>query len=350
MEFLEEIQVKMARRSFQKNQPKRKILFEKYQVLLENGLTYKDITEKMIKRSKSKTPQVYFLEHLRNELAEGRQFSDALEGWSSSSEIMIIASGEESGNVANAFKQCAHLMGQIIEMRKTIKAASVYPVALLVALFLIIFAFSNFMLPILKEFSPEEQWPSSAQDLSSFSMWISSNLFLVLGFLAASFWAIGKSLPVLRGPLRNNILDKIPPYNLYKEIQSGLFLSALSTLLKSNMTFSKSLEFIENESTPYVKDKIYEIIENTNEGKNEGEAINIDFVGEIGDDIEDFAIGSDISTAMGKLGDQLVQDKIDKIKAASGVLKYIAMILVVLYIVWAYGSFITISQNINVEG
>lgn len=349
MEFINEIKRKMAQRSFLKNQEKRKILFEKYQVLLENGLTYKDITEKMIQRAKSKTPQVYFLEHLREELAEGREFSDALEGWATTNEIMIIASGEASGDISNAFKQCAKLMGKIIEMRKTIKAASIYPTVLLVALFAIIYAFANFMLPILRDFSSPDKWPSSAQSLGNFSQWISDNLIFVLMAIAGLFWVVAKSMPNLRGPIRDQILDRIPPYSLYKEIQSGLFLSALATLLKSDMTFSKSLEFIEGEATPYVKDKIYEIIENTNEGKNEGEAINIDFVGEVGNDIEDFAIGSDIGTAMESLGDKLVQDKIEKIKASAGSLKFIAMILVFVYVLWAYGSFISITQNLDIN-
>lgn len=349
MEFITELQKKSAKRSFLKNQEKRKILFEKYQILLENGLTYKDITDKMISRAKSKTPQVFFLEHLREELAEGHQFSDALEGWATTNEIMIIASGEASGEISNAFKQCANLMGKIIEMRKTIKAASIYPSILLIALFGIIYAFANFMLPILEEFSEPDNWPASAQKLGAFSSWISDNIVFVIGFIGVMFWIVGKSLPTLRGRFRNNILDKIPPYNLYREIQSGLFLSALATLLKSDMTFSKSLEFIENESTPYVKDKIYEIIENTNEGKNEGEAINIDFVGEVGNDIEDFAIGSDIGTAMESLGDKLVQDKIEKIKTSSGALKFIAMILVFLYVLWAYGSFVSITQNLDIN-
>ena len=349
MEFITEQKKNSAQRSFLKNQEKRKILFEKYQVLLENGLTYKDITDKMISRAKSKTPQVYFLEHLRDQLAEGHQFSEALEGWATTNEIMIISSGEASGDVSNAFKQCASLMGKIIEMRKTIKAASIYPSILLIALFGIIYAFANFMLPILEEFSSPDKWPSSAQSLASFSSWISDNIFFVLGFIAFIFWSVKKSMPNLRGSFRDNILDKIPPYSLYREIQSGLFLSALATLLKSDMTFSKSLEFIENEATPYVKDKIYEIIENTNEGKNEGEAINIDFVGEVGNDIEDFAIGSDIGTAMESLGDKLVQDKIEKIKVSSGSLKFIAMILVFVYVLWAYGSFVNITQNLDIN-
>ena len=348
MEFINEILKKQAQSAFLGSKAKRKMLFEKYQVLLKNGLTYKQITEKMLERSKKKTPTIFFLEHLNEELSDGRQFSEALEGWATINEITIIGAGEASGDYANAFKQCAELLGRLIEMKKTIISASIYPAFLMLALFGIIYGFSSFMVPILEDFSDPSKWPDSARTLRDFTSWVTSNILFVLISFVIIGWLVGKSMEVLTGPIRDKFLDKIPPYSLYKEIQSGLFLSALATLLKSGMTFSRSLEFIEEDSPKYVKEKITDIIDSVNEGKNEGEALNVPFVGEVGDDIEDFSIGSDITQTMSDLGGQIVKEKIEKIQSSAGILKFIAMVIVFVFVIWAYGSFVSITQSLEV--
>jgi type II secretory pathway component PulF len=156
-----------------------------------------------------------------------------------------------------------------------------------------------------------------------------------------------KSLPSYVGGLRP-ILDKLPPYNLYKDIQSGLFLVSLGTLMKSRVTFKDSLSFIEEEATPYLAEKIEEIVEKVDSGKDEGESMNTKFVGEIGYDIEDYAAGAGIEVAMSELGDEVVNDKIEKIKLSSAGLKTVAMILVFTFVLWSYGSFVSITQNMNV--
>jgi toxin co-regulated pilus biosynthesis protein E len=338
-----------AANSFKRNMKRRKVIFEKYQVLLENGLTYNDITNKMLNRIKNKkSVEAQFYQHVADELAAGSNIAEALQDWATPNEITIISAGETAGDAAKGFREAVGLMEKLIEMKRVIVSSSIYPAFLMVALFGIIYGFANFMVPILSDFSPMEQWPASAQDLGVFTMWVSENVIFVILAVAAFMFAVFKSLPNLRGGIRDKILDRIPPYSLYKEIQAGLFLSSLSTLMKSGMTFANSLEFIESESPPYVQDKILEIIDGTNEGKSEGEAMNIEFIGEIGDDIEDFSMGSDIGTAMAKLGDNIVKDKIRKIEASASILKYIAMAIVFVVVIWCYLSFMGITQNIAV--
>lgn len=338
-----------AANSFKGNMARRKVIFEKYQVLLENGLTYNDITNKMLNRIKNKNSvEAQFYQHIADELAAGSNMAEALDGWATPNEITIISAGETAGDAAKGFREAVGLMEKLIEMKRVIVSSSIYPGFLMFALFGVIYGFANFMVPILSDFSPMEQWPQSAQDLGVFTTWVSDNIIFVLMAVALIFFIIFKSMPKLRGGIRDKILDRVPPYSLYKEIQAGLFLSSLSTLMKSGMTFANSLEFIESQAPEYVQDKIIEIIDGTNEGKSEGEAMNIDFIGEIGDDIEDFSMGSDIGTAMAKLGDSIVKDKIRKIEASASILKYIAMAIVFVVVIWCYLSFMGITQNIAV--
>lgn len=348
--MLADILAKNAQRKFSNNLKIRKTIFEKYQVLLSNGMSYQAVTTRLKKRLGDKiTPESIFLENVMNEMNEGKKFSDALRGWATPNEILIISAGEESGEDVKALEQCVSLMEKLILMKKTIISASIYPGVLMFALFGVIYGFANFMIPILTDFSDKETWDSSAQSLADFSLWISNNVLLVIAVLIALFIGVKKSLGAFTGEIRDKIVDRIPPYSIYKEIQSGLFLVSLSTLLKSGVPFKKSLEFIKRESPAYLENKVEEILDNVDNGMNEGEAMNTNFIGEVGDDIEDFSAGSTIESTLAKLGDQVVNEKLEKIQSSAGILKAIAMVLVFTYVLWAYSSFISITQSMDVS-
>jgi len=347
--MLEEFQVKRAKSTFNSDLKKRKTMFEKFQVLLGNGMSYQKKKKRLLKRMCDKiTPETAFLNNVVAEMNEGKKFSDALRGWATPNEILIISAGEESGEDVQALGQCVSLMEKLIEMKKTIIAASIYPAVLMAALFGVIYGFANFMIPILTDFSDPKTWTGSAQNLAGFSGWIAGNILYVLIGLFGLFYGVNKSLGEFTGDIRDKILDKIPPYSIYKEIQSGLFLVSLSTLLKSGVPFKKSLEFIKRESPAYLENKVEEILDNVDNGLNEGEAMNTDFIGEVGDDIEDFSAGSTIESTLAKLGDQVVNEKLEKIQSSAGILKALAMLAVFTYVLWAYSSFISITQNMDV--
>lgn len=350
MEFVLKLLRAKAKNKFRKDLKIRKMMFEKYQVLMENGMSYKDITKRLLKRmGENNSAESQFLQHVRDVIDEGGKFSEALKGWSTPNEILIISSGEGSGSDIKALEQAVSLMSKLMEMRATIISASIYPSFLMLALFGVIYGFANFMIPILTDFSDPLGWSESAQNLKSFTTWISSNILIVILIGIAFFYLISYSLPNFNGRIRDKILDRIPPYSLYKEIQSGLFLVSLSTLMQSSVSFRKSLVFIEEEAPDYLKDKVSEILINVEEGKNEGESMNTDFIGDIGDDIEDFAAGASIEVAMQKLGDQVVKEKIAKIEKSAGLLKVVAMLLVLGFVLWAYSSFIEITQGLELE-
>ena len=347
--MFEELKLKNAQSSFNGNLKRRKIMFEKYQTLLGNGMPYQQVTKRLLKRVEGKiTPESAFLENVIRQMNEGRKFSDALRGWATPNEILIIAAGEESGEDIRSLEQCVALMEKLIKMKKTIVNASIYPAFLMIALFGVITGFAKGMMPILLDFSDPLTWTGSAQNLAAFSTWIADNIILLIIAMTFLFWLMGKSLGKLTGKFRDKILDHIPPYSIYREIQSGLFLVSLATLLKSGVSFKKSLEFIIQESPIYLENKVQEILYNIDEGMGEGEAMNTDFIGDVGDDIEDFSAGSTIEHTLAKLGDQVVNEKLDKIESSAGILKAIAMICVFVYILWAYSSFITITQSMDV--
>ncbi len=349
MELWDNYKRKNAASTFLKKTKRRKIIFEKYQLLLDSGMSYSEVTKVLLKRYEGiVTAESEFLRHVNDTIDNGDKFSDALKGWATPNEVLIVAAGESAAEDVDALEKCSSLMGKLIKMKATIVKSSIYPSFLMFALFIVIWGFSNEMLPILRELSDQSTWPSFVQDVAGFSEFVAENIIAIIISLAVLFKIISKSLSAWNHPIRNKLFDKIPPYSLYKEIQAGLFLVSLSTLLRSNVSFQEALNFIKEESPNYLVDKVEEIIDNIDEGMNEGKALNTDFIGDIGNDIEDFASGTSIEITMTRLGDNIVNDKIEKIEASAGLIKAFAMLSVFSYIICAYVSFISITQSLNV--
>lgn len=348
---LKTLLLKRAKRKFNKNPEIRLRVYDKIKSLLSNSMTSNQVINKLLAR---KTPRdrymkadAAFLEHVSESYRKGLSLADSLRGWATPGEIMLVRSGEETGKLNEALEKTIEMLTKMIGMKKEVKSQITYPIALFVALFVIIIGFAKFMLPILTQFGDPDEWDLIAQSLYYFSIWVSDFWIVVLIAIYALIQVISYSMPKFRGKIRDS-LDKLPPYSIYRAIQSGLLLISIGSLMKSGVQFRKSLESIRLEATPYLDDKIKEIIINIDKGMDNGKSINTDFIGDIGDDIEDYASGANIEEAMEKLGDIAIQDTIEKITKQCGIARIVSIILVAGFVLWIYGSFVLITVSLNI--
>lgn len=342
---------KRARNKFSKNPQLRLRVYDKIKSLLSNSMTSNQVITKLLARKKPsdlyRKPDAAFLDHVSESYRKGYSFSEALRGWASPGEIMLIRSGEESGKLNESLDRTIDMLNKMIEMRERVKSEITYPIVLFIALFVIVIGFAKFMLPILTQFGQPEDWDIIAQSLYYFSTWVAEYWIMVIIFIYGLIKVISKSMPVLIGPLRDT-LDKIPPYSIYKSIQSGLLLIALGSLMKSGVQFRRSLENIRSEATPYLALKIEEIVDNIDKGLDNGKSMNTNFVGDIGDDIEDYSSGSNIEEAMEKLGDLSIKNTIESIAKQSSVARVISIALVAGFVLWIYGAFVLITVSLDI--
>lgn len=343
-EFLQE----RGRKRFLKNPKARAAIYDKIKSLLSDSMSINKVVDKLLQRRSPDdySPTACFLRHVNEELKNGRAFYETIIGWAESGEIMLIKASNEGGKLEEGFEKSVMLLKKLILMKSTVKKELFYPILLIIALCGLLFGFSNYMVPILINFSDPSTWQPSAQLLYSFSTFLTGNLPFILIAIFVLISLITRSLPKLQGRVRN-ILDHVFPFNLYKDIQSGLFLISMATLMKANITFRKSLDNLKNESSPYVQGQIEEIIDNVDSGMNNGDALNTKFVGDIGKDIADYASGSNIEDAMEKLADTAIDEKIEKITKGSATVRGIVILVIVLFVMWAYLSFTSITMGID---
>lgn len=346
-EFLQE----RGRKKFLKKPKLRVDIYDKMKSLLSDSMSIHKVVNKLLQRRSANdySPTTCFLRHVNQELNSGRAFYETIIGWAESGEIMLIKASAEGGKLEEGFEKSVHLLRKLIAMNKAVKKELFYPILLIAALSGLLFGLSQYMMPLLITFSDPSTWEYSSQVLYSFSTFLSNNFIFIGLFIFGLITFVTRSLPKLRGRVRD-ALDHVFPFNLYKDIQSGLFLISMATLMKANISFKKSLDNLKNESSPYVQDKIQEIIENVDSGMTNGDALNTQFVGDIGRDIADYASGSNIEEAMQKLADNAIDEKIEKITKGAAVVRGLVILMIVLFIMWAYLSFTSVTMNISAGG
>lgn len=346
------------RRSFRKNT---KLRLSLYKVLV-SSIKYKDTIknavsrrrEKLVKRhskkpyilqriSKPGAKEMPFLNHVNSKLLEGDNFSEATNGWLTINEQMLIDSGS-SGDLLGSINMAMSLLEKMAIMKKAVTSNMAYPIVLLVLLFAMILVFSFSIVPILVSISDPTGWSGSQLALYDFCMFFKSNIQYVLGGMAIVTVVIAKTIGTWRGKSRY-IADYFFPWSIYKELNAGIFLISLSTLIESGNTPLQALQKLKAQSSKYVEFEIDKMLKSTNQAINPATSINTGFLGEVGDDIEDIAEHGDFEYILSSYGEEAIEQIIESISAKANKIKFLLMISVVAFLVWGYSAFISISQS-----
>lgn len=325
-------------------------IYDKMKSLISNTMSMNQVVNRLLGRKKPHQiytqPDTAFLFAVSEGFREGKSLSEVLKNWATPGEVMIIKSGEDSGNLQEAFDTIKTLLVKQATMKKAVIGELGYPLFLLILLFAMIIGFAKFMLPTLVDMSNPDNWDAKSQALYSLSTTFNENWVIIITTILVSSILIGYSVPRLRGKVRDK-LDIFPPYSIYKTIQSGLLLISLGTLMSAGVSFRKALVSIQENSGPYLSGKVGEIVDNVDNGMNNGKAINTKFIGEIGDDIEDYASGASIEDALKDLGNSAIDNTVESIKKKAGYVKTFSLFLVGGFIIWMYGSFMSIVNDVT---
>lgn len=340
----------VQRKRFSSNVAMRIKMYDKMRSLISNTMSMNQVINKLLGRKKPNQiytqPDTAFLFAASQGFSEGKSLSEVLKEWATPGEVLLIKSGEDSGNLQEAFETIKNLLEKTAGMKKAVKSELGYPIFLLILLFGMIIGFAKFMLPTLTSMSSPDTWDGKSQALYSLSTAVDENWISIILFIIVMSFVITYTIPRLRGRVREK-LDNFPPYSIYKTIQSGLLLISLGTLMASGVSFRKSLVSIQENSGPYLADKVKEIVDNVDSGMDNGKAINTKFIGKIGNDIEDYSSGSSIEEALGQLGNSAIDDTVESIKVKAGYVKTFTLFLVGGFIIWMYGSFMAIVNDVT---
>lgn len=358
----------IAKKFFAGNAEKKIKALDALKIMLENKFTLKDslqiLIDKKIKANPKShpdtniltpmaMPEYLFYKSFLQSLAEGKKVSTALDGWLSSTEVMLISTGENK-DLPTALKLTVELMESIKDITSTAKKTFMMPLFLIFALGALLYGFANSMSPILVDLLEVEQWPDSGKKLYSVTQFIYTKWMVIILSFAGVGFTIVKTFPIWVGTVRYKF-DKFVPWSIYKEISASTFIISLATLMQAGVKLDDALRGLRGKSSKYVAKEISIMIQNLAEVKESGMALtkNTNFLGEAGDDIEILSKAHDFPDAMLKVGTRNITEKQEDLKAKGDKIKTMITLVLFAIVGWIVTTFMditTIIQEVNEKG
>ncbi len=213
-----------------------------------------------------------FLQHCRRTVANGRAFSEAVAPWVSPVEASIIAAGERSGTLREAFKDATDLITGVSKIKWLVVGGTIYPALLAGVIGYILYIIQGKLVPSLEKVAPPETWPGAAAVMYDLSRFTSNFGIPLVVFSIALIVAAIVSLPRLTGNLRYH-LDRVPPWSVYRQVQGSTLLLTVGTLIKSGIKLHDALLLLRENANPYLTERLDAVILGTTKGLNFGEAL-----------------------------------------------------------------------------
>lgn len=325
-------------------------LYKKVSSFISNGVPLNNVVyelETQYLRYNKGDVRATILGDIRRNMSKGDSFGEALAPWVPPSEAMIIQGGEKSGNLQQSFMNAIKITESAARMKSTIVGEISYPFILLCMLSGLIYMFSTQAIPELTTVLPPENWPPVSQKLYHMSKFVEEKWWLVVGIFFGFLFISFKTLDVLTGPVRN-IVNRIPPWSIYKTFQSSVFLISTSAMMSTGTPIVDAMVRLKKMSPKYVSKEIEKILREVDKGTEVGESMNSGFLDrDTGIDVSIYGKVANLQDALDSIGSDAIENGIVKIKGVAGMLKNLVLFGVAAYIGWVYYAFYTLTQEIG---
>lgn len=203
----------------------------------------------------------------------GLPFHHAIAKWIPSHEYALIDSSYQ--DVPRALKIVIQYSENALVIRSALVGSLSYPVIMFLILIVMLAALSFYIMPNMAKLSPPETWPPISHNLYLLTNFITNNAIIismiVVAFLVFMFWSFDNFSYL---PIRS-LLDKIPPWNVYKNYTATSFLIALSSSIKLGSSFNSAIQQLHPISSHYLRRFLVKIKNRLINGSGFGDAIDI---------------------------------------------------------------------------
>lgn len=336
-------------------------LYKKLASGMENGIKDIDIIENLQKRYEKKNlkdPIAVALREINKQARSNGNMAMALKPWVTNEEMAIIESGYASGNVPDAMRLAVKIIVSSAYMKSTIKKALTYPALLLVATVGVVWFIGTNVVPSITEsVGNMATWSAQAQSLFSLADFVQSNAFLYgIGSMFVLAILISKTLSSSWNSVGlawlRRMLDKLPPWSIYKEVQGASFMISLSSMLASGITMHTALIRIANNSSDWTKHRITQIILAQNRGNSDiGDAMHNtgynfpDY--ETIEDVRFYQNLDNLEKVLYDIGESNIDRTIDRIQKAAGLINFFALMTMISMVFWIVVGVLGVQGDIS---
>ncbi|NDE89691.1 MAG: hypothetical protein EB059_00910 [Alphaproteobacteria bacterium] len=299
-------------------------------------------------RSPDRPAALALQEWLKRDRA-GETLSEAMNNWIPSAELYMIRAGEESGQVSNAMIAIMHVGDSAQRMRQAIIQAVSYPIFMLILLAGVFWLFGVNLIENMRKAAPKKvlEAMSGIAGVSDFIM--DNGIYLVI-FIAGFMFLVAGTMPYWRGFVRTKF-DKYPPWAWYRIWQGSSFLLGLSALLKAQVPLKRAVEILEEEATPWLRERLHSAREEILRGRNLGEALRAggyDFPDpQVALDLEILSERSDVGGVIDVVTKEWIEEQIEVLNIQATIVRTAGLLCVGGVIAWAMLSILQITTILS---
>lgn len=195
--------------------------------------------------------------------------AEALTEWLPLSERAILAAGESSGNLADAFQMAARFARQQGGMWQHVIGAFGGPLLMVGVMMAMLYIAADSILPAFEvnhsQLSPTAQLVVLAADL------VHGYWHVVLGVTLVLVFGIASSLGRWKGRWRTKA-DRYPPWSIYRRIHGALFLYSYAVLQKAGVPIQTALATLGESANPWLRTRITAAMYGVRQGYNLGQS------------------------------------------------------------------------------
>lgn len=254
----------------------RLMIYEDLAFLLDNSVKLEDAARGMMENRLEGTlrprASVYCLQEVSQALKEGKPLDVGLRRWIPRNEAAIIQSGVKEKRLADSLQRAIHLVLAVRDIRSVLLERLISPMVLFFSLVALACMMSWNFLPQLESLQPREQWRGSLVWMAvisdtfgqHLSLWIIGTLFT----FAWVYWSFGN----LTSPARR-LLDTLPPWSVYREIQGATFLLNFAALSRAQVKNEDALSQLSLHGSPWLRQRLNAASRLMRSGKSLGQAL-----------------------------------------------------------------------------
>ena len=187
---------------------------------------------------------------IAHKISQGQPLAEGMRGWFATNVIEIIRVGEEGGALNETIKSAINTMTQRSGTFSALFSAIMYPLMVIIMACAIIIYLNKTVFIQFRNIKPIEEWPSAGRQLVDIANIIQGWWWLVILGLLALIIGFRVLMNNYVGDLRP-MLDKIPPFSLYRKFIAARMMETLGLLVANGVVFKKAIKVMQYSANPY---------------------------------------------------------------------------------------------------
>jgi type II secretory pathway component PulF len=188
---------------------------------------------------------------LAAKISEGQPLAEGMRDWFNVNIVEIIRVGEEGGALNETIKSAINTLTQRGSVLGSFIGAITYPLFVMFIACVIIVYLDNSIFEQFRAIKPENQWPDAGRQLVSVAQLIESWWWVVLAMIIVTIILLKRLFINYIGEFRP-ILDKIFPFNIYRQLMASRFMETLGLLVANGIVFKQALKVMQYQASPYL--------------------------------------------------------------------------------------------------